>query len=189
MLPNDVGRLARIPDQIVKLRLGRAHVFPLIGADAAKLGPSHIHFGVERLSVGNSGRYRPARKCRDQAGALRLVRRFPAHQLEQGRQKVDASHLWFDSHASGDPRTRHHEDDPQGRVVQKNSVRELAVFAQALAVIGEKRNDGVLRGLRPNDVNQAAKLSIRVGDFAVIEMVLVPLPKRAGRIVRKMRIV
>ena len=63
--------------------------------------------------------------------------------VEHGRQNVHVSHLLRHTLPGSDHRPRHDQWHPQRRVVEKDAMFLLAVFAEALAVIGRHDDERV----------------------------------------------
>ena len=72
-------------------------------------------------------------------------------------------------HAGRNPGTGHQERNAQRRIVKKNAVRVLAVLAEALAMIGQHRDQRLAgRRLLVNRVEQAAQFVVCISDLAVV---------------------
>ena len=160
VLGQHVAGLLRIVAEVVKLRLRRANVFPLIRADAAQFGPTQVDLRKQRFGVRNGRSRRP---CRVNSGT-RLAPSTPA-----GVADRPSTPGWWardrscgpapcHPHAGRNSRAGKQERNAQRRIVKEHAVGVLAVFAQALAVIREHGHNGLLRRrLPPEGLHQASE--------------------------------
>ncbi len=84
----------------------------------------------------------------------------------RGRREVDETHRSVDGswlHTG----TRQDPWHPQRRVVDEDAVRNLAVLAERLAVIGRHRDQRRCRGLAER-IDQPPDLTVGLGDFLTV---------------------
>ena len=112
-----------------------------------------------------------------------------SHQSQDCGQKIDCAGLRPDVDAGWNPGTRQQEDDPQRGIVEKNSVRILAMLAEALAVIRKHGDQCVAGRFLTDGVEQTAELMVGICNLAIVEAIFVLFPEGRRRLVRGVRIV
>ena len=130
----------------------------------------------------------------EQRGRLKLLldRIVHARQLQQRRSHRRRLHrLSLPARRNPASHGRFHDQRHMHRsVVDKKTVLVFSVFTQRLAVIAEHDNQrGVVKMILPQPSHQVAQFMIRIGNLAIVEMILVLGPIGFGRIVWTVRIV
>jgi len=188
----DVGRLVRVPVDVVELRAWRVdHLVPS-GAKRAEVAPAVMVQRVHRLRVrvevqlpGGAGHQR------HEARAGHGLRRGHTQQVEHGGHDVHRPHgVGHPARLGKAERRAEDEGHVRHAVVDEKAVRGLAVVAQALAVIAHHDDDRLLvEPASAQQVEHAPDLAVGKRHLTVVRVPLVARRERLGRAVRRVRIV
>ena len=190
-LRRSVAVLVPIGRQVVELRPWRADQLEAPVLNRAQLAPAVVISGIPAFAM----RHQPellAAGERHQVRALHLGRHRDSKQRQGGRHDVD------DPHLVGNDRRRHartadDERDARRGFVDEEAVRQFAVFAEHLAMVGDHDDERVVEAaVGAKRVDQAPDLRVDVRDFGVVGAVSGSWEarlKRSGRFVRGVRVV
>ena len=166
--------------------MGGVNVLPAVRSQRAQSGVPEGEPRKERLAVGRQVDL-PRRVVHraQQADTLRAGDLAGADEFRDGRRDVDQSHLAADPPAGRNAAARRARDqrDRDRRVVDEERVPLLAVLAEALAVIAEQHDQGVLaKAERVQLGQQPADLRIDVGDLVEVRTRVTAGERSRGRV-------
>jgi hypothetical protein len=186
-----IALFARVATQIVELRYGLIDELLPLDDDSPQRRPASHQIVCHRLEIQRAIRSdagfdqlaerdaRPLRVCR---GANGIDNRW--HDVDVPRRQIDPAPTWRRRARLHDGDDKRHAKRP---FVREQAVRVLAVFAQALAVIGRDDHQG-WPGQRLEAIEKRSKGVVGPRDLPIVRPIGVLGAERLGRRIGRVRI-
>ena len=190
-LLDEIVPLRRIARQVVELLPGRPDVLPRALHHAVQR-PAVVGGRPERLTIDRPRRVGGALagQTAPKAPPLDLPRRFQPGQIQHGWHDVHEADVPGHLQALGPTRRPDNQRHVHRALIHEESVRGLAVFAQAFPVVaGDNHQRVVVEPHRPQLVQHLPDAVIHVGDLPGVQVVGIVRRPGHRRLVRRMSVV